>query len=91
MALVAVFGASGRQGLARVRQLKAAGHQVRAISRRADPFHGEDFGEAELVPADLHDEDSSARALEGADAASKAWVAPRVFFVNREGHRIEGA
>jgi uncharacterized protein YbjT (DUF2867 family) len=68
MALVAVFGASGRQGLAQVRQLKAAGHQVRAISRRADPFYGEDFGEVEIVPADLYDEDSCVAALEGADA-----------------------
>jgi uncharacterized protein YbjT (DUF2867 family) len=69
MALVAVFGASGRQGLAQVRQLKAAGHQVRAISRRADPFYGEDMGEVEIVPADLYDEDSCVAALEGADAA----------------------
>ena len=44
MALVAVFGASGRQGLAQIRQLKKAGHSVRAIARRADPFYGEDFG-----------------------------------------------
>jgi uncharacterized protein YbjT (DUF2867 family) len=69
MALVAVFGASGRQGLAQVRQLKAAGHQVRAISRRADPFYGEDMGEVEITPADLYDEDSCVAALEGADAA----------------------
>ena len=52
MALVAVFGASGRQGLAQVRQLKRAGYSVRAISRRADPFLGQDFGEVEVVPAD---------------------------------------
>ncbi len=69
MALVAVFGASGRQGLAQVRQLKAAGHEVRAISRSADPFHGEDFGAVEIRPADIYDEDSVASAMEGADAA----------------------
>jgi uncharacterized protein YbjT (DUF2867 family) len=69
MALVAVFGASGRQGLAQVRQLKAAGHQVRAISRRTDPFHGEDFGEVEVRSADIYDEDSCVAAMEGADAA----------------------
>jgi uncharacterized protein YbjT (DUF2867 family) len=69
MALVAVFGASGRQGLAQVRQLRAAGHRVRAISRRADPFYGEDFGEVEVVGADIYDEDSCVAALEGADAA----------------------
>src|SRR5437764_4481531 len=69
MALVAVFGASGRQGLAQVRQLKAAGHEVRAISRRADPFYGEDMGKVEVVPADLYDEESCVEALQGADAA----------------------
>ena len=69
MALVAVFGASGRQGLAQVRQLKAAGHDVRAISRRADPFYGEDFGPVEVRPADIYDEDSVVAAIEGADAA----------------------
>ncbi len=68
-ALVAVFGASGRQGLAQVRQLKKAGYRVRAISRRADPFYGEDFGEVEIRPADIYDEDSCFKAMEGADAA----------------------
>ena len=69
MALVAVFGASGRQGLAQVRQLKAAGHEVRAISRRADPFYGETFENVEVRPADIYDEDSVFAAMEGADAA----------------------
>jgi uncharacterized protein YbjT (DUF2867 family) len=69
MALVTVFGASGRQGLAQVRQLKAAGHQVRAVSRRADPFYGEDFGEVEVRAADIYDEDSVADVLQGSDAA----------------------
>lgn len=69
MALVAVFGASGRQGLAQVRQLKAAGHEVRAISRRANPFYGETFENVEVRPADIYDEDSVFAAMEGADAA----------------------
>lgn len=69
MALVAVFGASGRQGLAQVRQLKAAGHDVRAISRRADPFYGEHFDNVDVRPADILDEDSVFEAMEGADAA----------------------
>lgn len=69
MALVAVFGASGRQGMAQVRQLKAAGHAVRAISRRPDPFIGEDYGEIEIRPADIYDEDSVVAAMQGADAA----------------------
>jgi uncharacterized protein YbjT (DUF2867 family) len=69
MALVAVFGASGRQGLAQVRQLKAAGHNARAISRRADPFYGETFEDVEVRPADITDENSVFEAMEGADAA----------------------
>ena len=68
MAKVAVFGASGRQGLAQVRQLIRAGHQVRALSRSPDPFYGEAL-EAEVVPADLRDEASLDAALRGVDAA----------------------
>jgi len=49
MALVVVFGAAGRQGIAQARQLKAAGHAVRAIARRPDPFLGEDLGEVEAT------------------------------------------
>ena len=68
MALVVVFGAAGRQGIAQARQLKAAGHAVRAIARRPDPFLGEDLGEVEIVAADVYDEDSCVRAMQGADA-----------------------
>lgn len=68
MAFVAVFGASGRQGLAQVRQLVAAGHKVRALSRRADPFYGERFDNVEVVPADIMDDASVQRAFEGVDA-----------------------
>ncbi len=68
MALVVVFGAAGRQGMAQVRQLKRAGHEVRAISRRADPFLGEDFGAVDIRPADIRDMDSVVAAMEGADA-----------------------
>ena len=69
MATVVVFGAAGRQGMAQVRQLKIAGHDVRAISRRADPFLGENFGLVEIRPADLRDEASVVAAMDGADAA----------------------
>jgi uncharacterized protein YbjT (DUF2867 family) len=69
MATVVVFGAAGRQGMAQVRQLKKAGHDVRAISRRADPFLGENFGHVEIRPADVRDETSVVAAMEGADAA----------------------
>ena len=68
MASVVVFGAAGRQGMAQVRQLMRAGHQVRAISRRADPFLGEDFGPVDIRPADIRDVDSLAAVMEGADA-----------------------
>jgi len=68
MALVCVFGASGRQGLAQVRQLSLAGHEVRALSRSPDPFYGERFDKAHVVPADINDSQSLARAFEGVDA-----------------------
>ena len=69
MRLVTVFGASGRQGLAQVRQLSRAGFKARAVSRRADPFLGEEMANAEVVSADLDDEASLRRAMEGAEAA----------------------
>src|SRR5512143_1228066 len=68
MATVAVFGASGRQGLAQVRQLVAAGHKVRALSRSADPFYGERFEGVEVLPADLADVTSLRLAVDGMDA-----------------------
>ncbi|MGE0668698.1 MAG: SDR family oxidoreductase [Sphingomonadales bacterium] len=71
MALVAVFGASGRQGLAQVRQLVKAGHDVRALSRRADPFYGEGFegtGKISVMPADTADDASLQAAVTGVDA-----------------------
>ena len=68
MAFVAVFGASGRQGLAQVRQLSKARHRVRAISRRRDPFYGETFANTEVVAADLDDAASLERAMDGVDA-----------------------
>jgi uncharacterized protein YbjT (DUF2867 family) len=68
MAYVAVFGASGRQGLAQVRQLSAAGHRVRALSRRADPFYGEHFENVDVVAADIVDDASIAKAFAGVDA-----------------------
>jgi len=40
MALVSVVGATGRQGLAQIRQLAAAGHKVRALSRSENPDLG---------------------------------------------------
>src|SRR5690242_13482327 len=68
MSFVTVFGASGRQGTAQVRQLVNAGYNVRAISRRPDPFLGETFANTEVVSADLDDVPSLERAVAGADA-----------------------
>ena len=68
MSFVTVFAASGRQGLAQVRQLIKAGRKVRAVSRRTDPFLGENFPNTEVVSADLDDAASLARAVEGAEA-----------------------
>ncbi len=68
MALVCVFGASGRQGMAQVRQLSLAGHRVRALSRSPDPFYGVHYANVEIVPADINDDRSLAHAFDGADA-----------------------
>jgi uncharacterized protein YbjT (DUF2867 family) len=67
MALVSVIGASGRQGLAQIRQLKAAGYEVRAISRNPDQFAGTDNDDLEIRSADLFDESTVAPALDGSD------------------------
>jgi len=68
MKTVAVFGASGRQGLAQVRQLTQAGYKVRAISRSPDPFYGEDFPDVEVMPGDLTSDASVRAAVDGMDA-----------------------
>ncbi|MES2496120.1 MAG: NmrA family NAD(P)-binding protein [Pseudomonadota bacterium] len=68
MALVSVVGASGRQGLAQMEQLRAAGYEVRAISRNADAFRGTAFEDVEVRPADLFDQASLPKAFEGSDA-----------------------
>jgi uncharacterized protein YbjT (DUF2867 family) len=60
---VAVFSASGRPGQAQVRQLRRAGYRVRAITRQPDAIPEPDV---EIVPADLNDRASLARACEGA-------------------------
>lgn len=70
MALITVIGASGRQGMAQVRQALAAGYTVRALSRQADPFAGFDIpgiDRVELRSIDLYDTETYATALEGSD------------------------
>jgi len=70
MALITVIGASGRQGLAQVRQALAAGYDVRAISRRPDALEGapvEGVERVEVRPMDLYDTSTFEAALEGSD------------------------
>ncbi len=68
MPLISVVGASGRQGLAQVAQLLAAGYQVRAISRRADAMHSTPFPDVEVRVADLFEPATLAPAFDGSDA-----------------------
>lgn len=62
---VAVFGASSRPGQGQVRQLRAAGYDVRPITRQTSA--DEMFKGLDVVPADYRDFDSLCRACEGAD------------------------
>ena len=63
--LVAVFCASGRPGLAQVRQLKRRGIGVRAITRQTR--RNSTLEDVEIVAADLNDPRSLAEACAGAD------------------------
>ncbi|MEP5936862.1 MAG: NmrA family NAD(P)-binding protein [Erythrobacter sp.] len=70
MALITVIGASGRQGMAQVRQALAAGYDVRAISRQAEPFAGakiDGVDKIDVRPMDLYDPATYRDALEGSD------------------------
>ena len=70
MALITVVGASGRQGMAQVRQALDAGYDVRAISRQADPFAGakiDGIDRVEVRPMDLYDPATYDAAIEGSD------------------------
>lgn len=65
---IAIFGATGAQGIPVVREALAKGHTVRAVARdkaKIASIHPD----AIAVEADLADEDSVAKALEGVDAA----------------------
>lgn len=68
MANVAVIGVTGRQGQAQLRQLIAAGHKVRALSRNAMPHIGLDHPNIEICHVDLFDVATYAKALHGMDA-----------------------
>ena len=66
MTLVTVLSASGRPGLAQVRQLLEAGYDVRATSRDASKLS--QFDNIEVVNADYNDADSVYEACLGADS-----------------------
>jgi uncharacterized protein YbjT (DUF2867 family) len=64
---VTVFGASGRQGLAQVRQLLAQGFWVRAVTRSPERFYTHGFEGVSAVRADYNDLSSLTKACENAD------------------------
>lgn len=67
MSIVGVIGATGRQGLAQINQLKLAGYSVRAFSRRENPsFFGID-GHVDSRVLDLEHEATILPALRGCD------------------------
>lgn len=68
MSLVSVVGATGRQGLAQMRQLASSGYKVRALSRSENPDLGGFNGADEARVIDLYDDATYERALEGSDA-----------------------
>lgn len=64
---VTVFGASGRQGLAQIRQLLAQGFWVRAVTRSPERFYRPEFEGVSAVRADYNDLGSLIKACENAD------------------------
>ena len=68
MKTITVFGASGRQGQAQVRQLLLQGFRPRAVTRQKDIFAGPDFRGVTVIAADYDDPGSLDRACDGADA-----------------------
>jgi uncharacterized protein YbjT (DUF2867 family) len=64
---VTVFGASGRQGLAQIRQLRVQGFWVRAVTRSPERFYTDEFEGVAVVRADYNDLDSLVTACENAD------------------------
>jgi uncharacterized protein YbjT (DUF2867 family) len=65
---VAVIGASGRQGLAQIRQLRRQEYEVRGLTRRKPVADGPEFEDVRWIPADLDDAASLDEAFEGMDA-----------------------
>ena len=68
MALVSVVSATGRQGLAQMRQQAAEGHKVRALSRSDNPNFGGSNTPDDVRKFDLEDPTTWKSAFEGSDA-----------------------
>lgn len=69
---IAILCASSRMGQAQVRELLAAGHAPRAISRTSAIFERDEFRGTEVVSADFSDVAALAEAFAGADAIFSA-------------------
>lgn len=70
--MILIVGATGVLGREAVRQLLEAGHAVRAMVRTPDQAAALRAQGAEIVPGDLIDPDSLAKACRGADAVLAA-------------------
>ncbi len=66
--VVAVFGASGRQGVAQVRGLLGAGYRVRAITRRQGLLGAGEFADVGVMAGDYNDAESLEAACRGVEA-----------------------
>lgn len=78
---VVVFGAAGPTGLWVCREALAAGHRVRAVSRRADPLPLPADEKLTVVRADVGIREQVQDAVEGAEAVLSVLGAP---YVRRE-------
>ena len=65
MSTVSVVGATGRQGLAQVKQLLKQGYDVRALSRSDAPDLGEFTHKVRTRYLDIEDKSSIEAAIEG--------------------------
>lgn len=65
---VTVYGASGRQGLAQIRQLLAQGFSVRAVTRSPERFNSPEYRGVSCLQANYNDLDSLIEASEDTDA-----------------------
>lgn len=67
MSVVGVIGATGRQGLAQIKQLKKSGYKVRALSRRENPQLLGIRGDVESSTFDIQNESTLTPAFRGCD------------------------